>query len=514
MSDSEQYHKITCPSCGAPIRPEGDQAECPFCGTVVQRSEPSVPFVRVEVGRSISARPAVRQAGLGVGVIVAIALSLLALGGFIAWFSVSPQRPSARVISLRGSPFLVPVDREGPADVLAITYDVKNDSNSLTYFDSAERTARWEGPTLSEDSYRAPIAVGGSRVYVVDQAELLALSLDDGTLAWQAPLADTASSSCEGCLRFLDNYVAVLSEDGTLQAFEASTGRPAWSFRLNETPRRLHVLDGHLGAFDLADPEDWRSLSLFLWEPATGDLVRRIPVHCVEGRHTDTPGTDVPVLVDRSGKQIYLLYGLSPGCAQKWDLDRGVLIWQITVEYYLDQHHSTTILQGDMIYTGIAGVVLAMDTADGELRQLTAEDDYELIPLAVQENTLVVAARRTRGSERYELWGLDPTSGARRWQIILEEEDLLGNPGAWADPAWAAHLTREGLTLLHLLTEPPRLTVETIDPQTGTSLGQVTSDLDDEYWQEAIWTNDTVWLLMRKLHAVDLSTGEVLFSWP
>jgi outer membrane protein assembly factor BamB len=517
VSDSEQYQKVACPSCGGSILPEDDLAECPFCGTVLERTRPSVSVTQIQLGQSIPIQTTVQPTSatrIGIVVAVAIGLFILAISGFIAWFFLHPEGPIAGARALRGTPFLIPDDREGPADVLVVTYNVNDETNVLTCFDSAQGKIRWESPTLSEDAYRVSFVVDGSRVYVADQASLLALSRDDGSLIWQAPLADTLGTTCEGCLRQLSGYVAALSEDGTLQAFEASTGRPAWSFRLNETARRLHVLDGHLAAFDQADPEDWRSQSLFLWDPATGDLARRINVRCDEERHTETPDRNGPILVDPSGKQIYLLYGLTPGCAQKWDLGNGQLIWQTTADYYFDHFDTVALLTADTIYGSDAGVIVTVDTATGELHQLSDSADHDLVPLAVHEDTLVASAKRTRGSKRYELWGLDTTTGTRRWQIILEEDGLLEESGSWHDPAWTAHLTREGLTVLHLLDEPPRLIVETIDPQTGTSKGKATNDLDDDYWDAAIWANDTVWLVTRKLHAVDLSTGQVLLSWP
>ena len=49
---------------------------------------------------------------------------------------------------------------------------------------------------------------------------------------------------------------------------------------------------------------------------------------------------------------------------------------------YFDHFDTVVLLSADAIYASDGGVILTVDTATGELRQLTDNADYDLAPLA------------------------------------------------------------------------------------------------------------------------------------
>ena len=79
--------------------------------------------------------------------------------------------------------------------------------------------------------------------------------------------------------------------------------------------------------------------------------------------------------------------------------------------------------------------------ANGKVTEMLTDPDYELRPLAAQGDVLLVRALRTRGTRRFELWGVDVASGKKLWQTIFDKE---GGPMLGPDRA-AGLLSKEKL---------------------------------------------------------------------
>lgn len=160
----------------------------------------------------------------------------------------------------------------------------------------------------------------------------------------------------------------------------------------------------------------------------------------------------------------------------------------------------------------------AVNPAASEAHSLFNIVDYSLRPLAVQGNVLVVEAKRTRGSTRYALWGLDITSGKQLWQFIPQaEESVLDSANSIIDSGgvFAAHLVPEGLYILQAVDDPARITLERLDPQTGVSQGQVIhSPRESTIFSVVVigWREGQVWLDSDRI--LDLSSAKILYSWP
>lgn len=524
MATKEEYRKINCPSCGAPLSPsEETSARCPYCGTVLEKLEPEISSAIV-----VELRPeVVKTAGsrLLAVVVVAVAMVLVAAGVVLALVlsrvggTGGGTVPEPMRRSVRGEPIPLPSDRTGPADLLLFTYDIPSSQTFWTYLDGAAPAWRWDSPPLTSNADDVRPVIRGDSVYLVDETRLYALNLADGSVRWQTTLSDKVLNICRDCLQVVGDYVIVLTNDGHLHGLEIPSGRPAWEVVLNETPRQLWQVGGKIAVMDKEAPGDYRSMYMQLRDPTTGQMVQHLQGVCPRDHGEDVlPIYDPIILLAPGGKDVYFFYSGFPGCAQRWDVENARLVWQTAAQeenYYSDLNRQP-IWTEQAIYGAYEGQLMAFDTATGERRILMDDPNYELAPVAESGGVLIVLAERTRGSTRYELWGVAVGTSERRWQRLFEGEEPLEEPGAWAGSALSWHLTPRGLMVLHMQQEPRRFVLETIDPQTGATSGQAQIDLADDTWpwEAAAWTNDYLWVTTIKLYALDLGSGELLWKWP
>jgi DNA-directed RNA polymerase subunit RPC12/RpoP len=156
--------------------------------------------------------------------------------------------------------------------------------------------------------------------------------------------------------------------------------------------------------------------------------------------------------------------------------------------------------------------IISLDTTNGRWQAVGPTPDYDLIPLAVVDNLLIVRATRSRGTPRSELWGLDLVSGEQRWQYVLQAQRWFKEAGS--EPAWDWRLTPHGLVVLQLFSDPDQLVVEKLESQTGVSSGQNTIPLEDNFLTGIAWNDAAAWLAIRKIYALDLATSSLSYTWP
>jgi len=150
--------------------------------------------------------------------------------------------------------------------------------------------------------------------------------------------------------------------------------------------------------------------------------------------------------------------------------------------------------------------------------------------VAVQDNLLIVRARRTRGSTRYSLWALDKTTGERKWEFDMGTDLPLdppgGNTGIIDDETsvWTLHPMPDGLMVLRFRRAADDVShaifVETLDWQTGASGGQRRIPLGVQtiiLSAPAIvgWANDTLWFSIEQvMMGLDTTSGQINYRWP
>lgn len=513
-SESDEIRAIHCPSCGAPVEMAEDQMICPYCDTMLERPRPRIRERVVE--RVVTRRPqpiqTPVQTGSAVGGIVVMAIVMVVVIGLVAFailvgegeIGLSQDRVS------NWTPILIPTEREQAPDLLLVTRNLNADNYDLTLLDGVTRAVRWRKP-LGEKAYNPVAVVHGDRVYVVDEAHLYALDLAEVQTAWEATLVDVLQGN--SLLGFSERVVA-LTKDGTLQAFDTRTGKPAWSVRLSGTPRQLYRVAGQPAVLDKKEGD--KGAHLVVFNPADGTVAWQIMLTCRTDDHSwdRTAGIHSPIQVDDARNVVYVLFGHDPMCVQCVNGTTGDLVWTATVA---DLHYAWVeelALAGDALYITNhvrGGVLDVVDVAEGTARRLADEKDYELTTLVAQGDdpgTVVVHAVRTRGSRRDELWGLDPTTGERRWQYVLQGLDASGDN-------WAARLTPHGLAVLRVPDGEAQLHVEILGLEDAQVLQSSTFKLVHDDLGAVAWTNTRAYVTSwGKLYAVDLTTGELEFAWP
>ena len=522
---------------------QGDQGTCAFCGTAIERptkAQPQRPAgppeprpslwssSSVTIVRAERAAPKRGSSCLGTLIMlfilaaVGVAVGIAVTGGrVITAISNGPVSIPAVLKQIKLGPItemaaVLPRDGKG-GDLVVYVYGVGDSRYSVALIDGASQAPRWQSQPLSKEAYQGLLVAGQDMVYLTDQDQLLALRLSDGTPAWQAALAVEPQTGCEECLRLAGGHVVVLEKNNGLQAFDAQTGKLAWSTRLAENTRRLPVVGERLVTTQPSEDKDGTIIAFL--DPATGKPALQLDPHCPEHNifsEFERPRYDTPLLFSADGQTMYTMYGFFAQCAQAFDLASGQPRWERTIEDGLvppSWYNNTALLTDKALYVNQNQMIWALDTADGSVRILIEEQEYNLRPLALRDDTLIVMAAPTWDSRRQALWGLDTATGERRWQQPLQAHELRQGSSSGD---WDWQLTSKGFVLVQVLRDEARLIVETLDPRTGTSSAKQETELADLHMPsmyQPMWTEDTVYLkLDSHIYAVDLATGKTVFE--
>jgi len=543
MSNNEAV-VFYCPSCGASIAMHGEQGTCAFCGTAIERPKSAQPPARppqgepamwssssVTIVRAERAKTKRGSSCLGtlimlvilaaVGLVIGVSLFggrlITAISGGSGQLSNIP----AVLNQLKLGPItkmaaVLPRDGKG-GDLLVYAYGTGDSRYTVALIDGASHAARWQSQPLSKEAYQGQLVAGQNMIYLTDQDQLLALRLSDGTPAWQAALAVEPQSGCDDCVRLLGGHVIVLEKNSGLEAFDAQTGKLAWSKRLGDNTRRLPLAGDRLVTTQPSQEKDGTVIAFL--DPASGKPALQLDPHCPQPNtfsDLERPRSDTPFLFSADAKTMYTMYGFFSQCAQAFDLSNGETRWEVMMEENMvppSWYNNTALVTDQALYVNQDHMIWALDTADGSIRTLIEDKEYNLRPLARRDNILIVLAAPTWDSQRQELWGLDVATGERRWQHSLQAHSLR-NGSSSGD--WDWQLTPKGLALVQVLRDDARLIVETLDPRSGVSSAKQETQLTDLHMPslyQPMWTDDIVYLkLDSQIYAVDLATGKPAYQ--
>jgi outer membrane protein assembly factor BamB len=284
--------------------------------------------------------------------------------------------------------------------------------------------------------------------------------------------------------------------------------------RLREATRQLVQVDGLVGAID-SRAEDESEAALFLYEPVSGDLARTIEPVCQESpdSYVDRPHFYDPLLSDGRGGLYWLMDSAS--CLQRIDAASGAESWRATVEDFNGGLTLKNTLFGDdnTLYVSDGQEVTAI-SEQGQVRWLMTSEDYNLYPLVARSGTLLALAERTRGSRRYEIWALNMSDGTRRWEHVLQADDPF--EGFYDTGDFAVNIVGDAAIIIEQREEPEvlqftRLTLADGSEQVSRAL---TVDDPTDYIRGATWGQNTLWLAVDELYAIDTSSGNTSYRWP
>jgi len=501
-----------------------DQVEAALTGIPVQ-PRPEILGQPSSTPGNVSPRQPVKS-GKSLG--WAIGLAILVIVGGILAFALSrqgtlfsPQLYASEPVVLVSSGLA-----EGPPDVAVLFYNPDADTRLIGLVDGSTGKLRWQAEPLAVDGYADAIASGGDLVYVANGTALLAYRKSDGSLAWQAQMPDKLNYG-DTALLVTDGRVLTLNVDQSLQAYDAASGSLVWSRRLAGYDRTLRLMGSSLVVLDYTG--DSYTYSLIFLDPADGSEQRLLTPSCQYDQYSSaTLDTDSGLLYVEAENALFLVYDSSAGCVQRLDFAGGQMAWQtVTADSFsFSPYGFNALITGTTFYFSSGSQLLAVDKRAGTIQTLLANEDYDFVPLAVTGDTLLVRARRTRGTERFELWGLNPVSGAHLWQMVLQGAAPIDPPNELVglvdntDTGWTWRLVPAGLMLIKFQASPNQMVLDTINPTDGTllneqvvALKQVTGDF---YSVPTVigWQDTLVYLsLDSKIYALDITTGKVRFHY-
>ena len=539
MAESK-LRKVACPSCGAPLLFGAGEitTRCQFCNSVVERplqsDQPAklkdrpVKEQPAEWPPPFSPRPARSPGPRG----LAIMLGLILVAGLavLTVFLVTEQAIQLGFEpAVYGPAALLATDSpEGP-DFIVFSYDRGKEIYQLLRVNPFEGEVIWRGQSFESISDLQRIAVEGAVFFTVEGKELHAYHAADGSPLWQTQLSDELGY-CEECLSIADGRAVVLTKDYTIEAFDTQSGESAWKRRMDGYTDGFVIADGGLWVIDTEE-----DTALFRLGLADGSIEQRIVPGCSlpDGFPSSTLSASSMFLFDpdpsipSEDRSLYLFYGWHPSCIERRDAAGGGRIWQTVEEDGFSpsqDYHS--LFTAETMFFADKDTLWSLSKADGQVRNVMEDEDYELVPLALEQGVLILRTKRTRGTAQYGLRGIDPQSGATVWDHMMENAEPLEPPdAAFAHvdddrSIWTWRLIDGRIRLAVFRANPNRITFDTIDPTDGSTTGQETLDLElsgDSYFGPEVvaWKDTTVWFIAAtKLMAVDISSMILLQSFP
>lgn len=553
---------MDCPSCGAPLQIQEGQSIviCKFCRDTIRLDMPRAapvpppapsapPPVVVVTSTPRAPRPAPqaqKQSGLaGCGCSAVFVAGMLLFVGGVLLFSGAIPLPGALRLSLQN---VVPLNMlvfEGVAlspstnDTLPELMGLAQ-NNSAGELDrmmvkiDAEGQLAWQAQPFTESSvyiHPSHIVAAGSAVYVALDDTLYAYQLSDGASLWQASLTDAPHPSCQQCIQVHGEHVVVLAGDGTLHGFNTANGDAEWTYTLPDSTYYL---------FDFADQpvvierEDTNGTLLF-FDSATGAITRRLQPICTHssGSFDETIYEyDAVFLYDPASRALFLAYGSSEGCVQRWDLaaDTNDPEWSAHLTYedgFNGSYDQTFLLDAGTLYlSSLGGYIRAFDAQTGEWREVVREDDAETTLLGVQDGVALLQVTSARGTRKYALWGVDAASGDVLWRYSLDEAEPLtqvgDSSGAVFEDAikWTWRLMSGRVQLVRVEGKPQQLSLQSLNLRDGAQSQTITMPLTrldtSSYTASYIgWRGSRMWLWIDyDLYRLNTETGEIEFVWP
>jgi outer membrane protein assembly factor BamB len=454
--------------------------------------------------------------------VVSFLVVVLIIGGLSGVLAACCPAQKYAKRTVRGT--VLPIAARGDvrgSDLLITNWDTALGSETIfvTYvtYDGDKRRVVWDKDLEGcDDCWHGSRSLSDeSRIYYLAGERLLALSREDGATVWEAFPSDVVSTSCEQCIWKAKGHIVVLTMDYVLQGVDAEDGDLAWSVRLNNPSA---AYDGFSVIGDQVVLLDWFDAEVAdkvvrVFDPASGLVLREIQPTC--------PDPEGPIWLDEvfiertsGGRAVFLYNCWAEPFVQSWNLASGEEMWRAPIPEEAGHSYDSFLLGQDVLYVNTSSEHFWISLSTGQTRRLAELDpDYDVTLLAEQAGIILARARRTRGSVRYELWGLD-TFGRRTWQYEMQADTLIGVDSGSAD--WAYRFTPDGLIVIQVLDDPEEhISATMLDPKTGEVLqdSELTTDarsLDGLAWDSA-YGYLTVW---GDLYTVDLQTLDIERAWP
>jgi outer membrane protein assembly factor BamB/DNA-directed RNA polymerase subunit RPC12/RpoP len=540
-----------CPNCGATLDlskitdDDQTQIECEYCGSMLnlprreKLREMQAQTIVIQVNEpatvTMPAKPQQKSGGAGCAFI--IPLLVLGIIAFVFWQtglfgmlgigtgnSSLPNLPKivtgARVY---GDPLPLSRVNDGAQEIAYLTLEDK--ATRVVVVDMAKQTEQWRSRPFSDSFTDIAMVADDTRVYVADKDQLVALNRADGSVAWELTLPYGVSTDyrCQFdvCLRVFGDRVVARLKDGTLQAMDAATSKPAWAKQLNYTSGGMFDALGNPAVVDTLDGKNTEA-TFYVFDIHTGEVKQQIAPECSQTSGGASLRADYPFASDSwkiapSGKSLIVVKDGSAPCAWKYDLATGNETWRYTGDRNADAGEKLPFMSEDVILMSDDGIYVnemgsdaimhRLDMQTGAHSVLFKESRYNVTPLLAYAGRVYVIAIPNFDNTKRELWAYDAITGEKKWQSRLK--------AAHSFDKWILEPTSAGLFLMQTQYEDKAVLFDVIDPQTGASTSQQRIDMDSAILNGQALDGNTAWLnLSAKLHEVDMTAGAVRSTWP
>ncbi|MBI2704833.1 MAG: PQQ-binding-like beta-propeller repeat protein, partial [Actinobacteria bacterium] len=411
MDATQIRNLIECPNCGGKLPPAAADGSrtCDYCETVfAPPPNPHVPppmsvppnLGGWSAGAATSSSPAAGQPtyvapvsakGCGVGALIitlflitGIAIPLFFVLRGANFSTVFADKPDGRVAVLPST--------SGPASIFTFIRRAGTSSLSLVRFDPPSKQPVWISAEITGAALaQTPIIANGTYVIFPNGTNVLAYRVDNGTLAWQAPISDQVSAgSCDSCLFFAGDRVIVKSTDYTFHAIDPATGAVAWS-RKAVTPSAWAAPFGD--KVMLLDDNAEHGGQVVLIKPDGSEETVVQPVCPADTKGFDA-GLDTTAVVFPLPNENAAVFGYgSPySCWQRIDFSTSQPAWTAKIPQGSStprRDDSFVVSQGAKAAVVTGGTVAALDLATGDYKPLPKVADTKLYPLGIRENVVV-----------------------------------------------------------------------------------------------------------------------------
>ena len=452
---------------------------------------------------------------------IIIAVVLLFVAGLVGFILFQSGNPFTKHYIPENPVALVPSAQAAGLQVVGLFYNPDADTRFIGLVDPGTGKLLWQATKLSGDGNADAVTAGSDLVYAANGTDLLAYRKTDGSVAWQVQMSDKLNYGASTLL-VTAGRVITNNADQTIQAYDAETGSPVWNKQLSAYDRTLRLMGNSLVVIDYTDSDNHSGL-LFL-DPATGSQQKVITPSCTYNDYTSNIDTDSGLVYDQAENALFLVYDSSYGCVQRLDLASGQVTWDATIKdsFSFSSDGFQSLMTDSSLYFSNGNDLLAVNKSTGEMKVLLTNPDYSLLPLAMAGDKLIVRARRTRGTERFELWGVDSTSGNQVWQMNMQGFSPIDPPDEMSGliddtgSGWTWKLVPTGLVVIKFQAKPNQLVLETFNPADGTSQGKQTLALNrvvgDFYSIPTVigWQGSVAYLsLESNLYSLDVAAGKL-----
>ena len=314
--------------------------------------------------------------------------------------------------------------------------------------------------------------------------------------------------------------VIVLTGDYTISAYDAAAGNLIWSRKLKSNDMTLRLMGGSLFVLDSTD--DTFYTDVYVLDPISGNETNHLSPSCMISEYDNRLSSDDGLVYLPANNDLVLIY--ESGCIQRIDLSNNQVLWSSTAEdrYSFSFDGLQSLLTDQALYFTSGNQLIQVNLSDGTEKALIDNSDYEVTPLAIRDGSLLVQAKRTQGSTRYELWAVDTSTGSTQWQINFKQAEPISGPDTMAglvddtDWGWTWHLTDTGLDVLTFKGQPNEMTIDSYDLTNGNSLSSQTISLkrisSDFYSIPTVldWIGDVAYMNIEgNIYSIDLATNKL-----